>query len=205
MSFHHVLRFGWVFVVFTLPAWAAPAVPGIRNFRQVDSHVYRGGQPSQEGFAYLAKIGVKTILDLRKPGERSDWERKVVTASGMKYVNVPMSGLTPPSEAQISQILALFENSPAAGAVFVHCKRGADRTGAVVAAYRIDHDHWQNARALEEARADGMSFFQWPRMSFIRNFQPPTTLAKRTTPPQEAKAPLAAAPATALPAPAVAR
>ena len=59
-----------------------------------------------------------------------------------------------------------------AGPVFVHCMRGADRTGAVIAAYRIDHDHWDNYRALKEAMSLGMSFFQLPRQNFIRKFQP---------------------------------
>ena len=89
----------------------------------------------------------------------------------MQYVNVPMTGLTPPTEAEITRILALLEDAKA-GAVFVHCMRGADRTGAVIAAYRIDHDHWDNYRALKEAMSFGMSFFQLPRQNFIRKFQP---------------------------------
>lgn len=199
MTFHSIARFSWLFLLFTLPAWAAgPSVSGIANFHQIDSYVYRGGQPNQAGFEYLAKIGVKTILDLREAGERSAWENQVVNALGMKYVNVPMSGLTPPTLQQITNILALLE-AGAPGAVFVHCKRGADRTGAVIAAYRIDHDHWANDRALEEARAEGMRFFQWPRQSFIRNFQPLAVEAKGNAAPQGAKTPATAAPAAALP------
>src|ERR1043166_9169011 len=91
----------------------------------------------------------------------------------MQYVNVPMTGLTPPTEAQISTILALLEsNTP--GSVLVHCKRGADRTGAVIAAHRIDHDHWDNLRAFKEAMSHGMSFFQLPRQAYILKFQPGT-------------------------------
>jgi len=95
----------------------------------------------------------------------------------MKYVNVPMTGLTPPTQAEIARILEMLEDETA-GAVFVHCKQGADRTGAVMAAYRIDHDHWDNARALSEAKSDGMGFFQRPRESFIRDFQARTIEAK---------------------------
>jgi protein-tyrosine phosphatase len=84
-----------------------------------------------------------------------------------------MTGVAPPTEAQITKILALLEDD-AAGAVFVHCKLGADRTGAVIAAYRIDHDHWDNSRALKEALSFGMSPFQLPRQNFIRRFQPQT-------------------------------
>lgn len=164
-------------VALTLPAFAGSSVRGIHNFYQVDEHVFRGAQPTDEGLQYLAKIGVKTILDLREDDERSNVEESSVRAAGMKYVHVPMTGLTPPTEGQISKILGILENS-AAGPVFVHCRRGADRTGAVIAAYRIDHDHWDNGRALSEAMSRGMSFFQFPRQGFIRNFQPRAIEAK---------------------------
>ncbi|HUA57609.1 MAG TPA: tyrosine-protein phosphatase [Verrucomicrobiae bacterium] len=153
-----------------LPIWAAsPATPGIDNFHQIDSQVYRGAQPTAEGFQYLSRMGVKVILDLREHDRRSTGEEHIVTAAGMRYVNVAMTGMTPPTESQIHQILALLED-PSAGPVFVHCKRGADRTGAVIAAYRIDHDKWDNARALSEAKADRMSSFQFQRQAYIRSF-----------------------------------
>lgn len=156
------------FLAFAAPLFASSA-PGIRNFDQVDAQVYRGGQPSSEGFRYLAHLGVKTVIDLREAGERSREEQRVVTGAGMTYVSVPMSGLTPPRPEEIVNILGLLEN-PAAGPVFVHCQRGADRTGAVIAAYHIDHDNWDNARALKDAKAHSMSFFQLPRENFILSF-----------------------------------
>ena len=145
---------------------------GIKNFHQVDASVYRGAQPTGEGITYLAKIGVTTVIDLREADQRSENEESMVTAAGMKYVNIPMSGLTPPTEAQISEVPGILESK--SGAVFVHCKRGADRTGVVIASYRIDRDGWDNARALSEAKARGMAFDQFPRMSYIRTFQPRT-------------------------------
>ena len=147
--------------------------------------------------SYLAKIGVKTILDLREPGERSAAEGRAVTALGMQYVSVPMGGLTPPTEVQISKILELLEDKTT-GPVFVHCRRGADRTGAVIGAYRVDFDHWDNAQALREAMSDGMSFFQLPRQSYIRSFQPRTLEAIEAARPVEAKVAASATPAAAV-------
>jgi protein tyrosine phosphatase (PTP) superfamily phosphohydrolase (DUF442 family) len=161
------------------PAFAGSSGHGINNFQQVDAHVYRGAQPTDEGFKYLSKIGVKTILNLREADERSRAEEAVVLAAGMKYINVPMTGLTPPTEAEITRILAVLEDDNS-GPVFVHCKRGADRTGAVIGAYRIDHDHWDNARALHEAKQLGMGFFEFPRQNYIRAFQARTVDATRT-------------------------
>ena len=77
-----------------LPAFAG-SVEGIHNFYKVDEHVYRGAQPTDEGFRYLAKLGVKTVIDLRGAGEGRRNEESVVTAAGMKYINIPMTGLTP--------------------------------------------------------------------------------------------------------------
>jgi tyrosine-protein phosphatase SIW14 len=156
--------------VISLPALAA-STPGIKNFDQVDSHVSRGGQPTPGSFQLLAGLGVKTIIDLREAGDRSDAEQRAVTTAGMTYVNVPMTGLKPPTDSEIGTILKLLEDS-GSGPVFVHCLRGADRTGAVIAAYHIDHDKWDNQRALKDAKAHGMSFFQLPRQSFIADFRP---------------------------------
>jgi tyrosine-protein phosphatase SIW14 len=181
-------------LVLSLPAFAGSSVQGVKNFYQVNNHVYRGAQPTDEGFNYLAKIGVKTVVNLREHDERSLAEEHVVTADGMQYVNVPMTGLTPPTEAQITKILALLEDDTT-GPVFVHCQRGADRTGAVIAAYRVDHDHWDNARALTEAKSRGMSFFQFPREHYILTFQPRTLEAKAVVKSVEATVPTTAAPA----------
>ncbi len=178
--------------------FAQSPAAGIKNFYQVNQHVYRGAQPDKEGFGFLTKLGVKTVIDLRESDARSRMEERLVTTAGMRYLNVPMTGLTPPTDVEISKILGILENENT-GPVFVHCKRGADRTGAVIAAYRIDHDGWDNDRALKEAMDRGMSFFQLPRQGYIRSFQ------RRTI---EASAPvskISVAPATILapqPAPA---
>jgi len=164
------LRLSIAALIFGLPGFAGSAC-GIRNFDQVDPLVYRGGQPTDDGLRCLARLGVKTIIDLRKHDQRAKAEEHMVTSAGMKYVNVPMSGLEPPTDAQIAQILVTLENG-AAGPVFVHCRRGADRTGVVIAAYHIDHEQWGNALALSDAEAHGMGLFQLPRKAYIKNFRP---------------------------------
>ena len=183
--------------------WFLVAVPlfagspdGIKNFHQVDEHVYRGAQPDHKGFTGLAQLGIKTVIDLRESGHRSSDEEAAVNAAGMKYVNVPMSGLTAPSELEMKKLLSILEDE-SSGPVFVHCMRGADRTGAVIAAYRIHHARWDNARALTEAESLGMSIFQFPRKSFIRSFQGPQVEAKASTSAETPTPALSAAPVTA--------
>ena len=170
MTFLASSRTRLILLACAVPVFAQSPAGGIKNFYQVDQHVYRGAQPDKEGFQVLAKLGVKTVIDLRESDARSRMEERLVTAAGMSYMNVPMTGLTPPTDTEISKILGVLE-SDNTGPVFVHCKRGADRTGAVIAAYRIDHDGWDNDKALKEAMSRGMSLFQLPRQGYIRSFQ----------------------------------
>jgi tyrosine-protein phosphatase SIW14 len=166
----------------SIPAWAATIeAPGIPNFHQVDEHVYRSAQPKDEGWKNLAKLGVKTVIDLRRPDEHStDAEAKAVEAAGMHYVNVPMQGVVAPPDGAITKILALM-NSRTDGPVLVHCKRGADRTGTVIAAYRMTHDHWQNGKAMQEAKSYGMRWTQVGMKQYISNFQAPAEAAAAET------------------------
>lgn len=155
-------------------AFSAPAVidaPGVPNFHKINEQVYRGAQPTPEGFSSLAKLGVKVVVDLRGKDEHREVEREIVEADGMKYVNLPMKGMATPADEQVAKVMLLLEDS-AAGPVFVHCQRGADRTGAVMAIYRIQHDHWSNSDALKEAKSFGMSPFQRAIEHYVLRFQP---------------------------------
>jgi uncharacterized protein (TIGR01244 family) len=151
-----------------LPALAG--VPAIPNFHQVNDHLYRGGQPAPEAWPSLAQMGIKTVIDLRREDEHSTAaEAQAVTAAGMKYINVPMKGVVAPGDDQIAKIMAVLDlHEP----VFVHCKRGADRTGAVIACYRISRDGWARQQALQEAKSFGMGSLQLGLKHYIMTFQP---------------------------------
>jgi tyrosine-protein phosphatase SIW14 len=152
---------------------AVPAadVAGVGNFHQVNGFVYRGAQPTEEGFRNLARLGITTVIDLREAGGRSKQEEKTVVAAGMKYVNIPMKGMSAPTPQDMAKVLALLGNE-SAGPVFVHCRRGADRTGTVLAIYRITHDRWENGRALAEAKSLGMSWVERSMRSYILHYRP---------------------------------
>jgi protein tyrosine/serine phosphatase len=135
----------------------------------------RGGQPATEAWPTLAKLGVKLVIDLRREDEHpTATEVRAVQLAGMHYVNVPMKGVVAPTNEQISKVLALL-SSP--DPVFVHCKRGADRTGTIIACYRIEHDHWDRKQAMSEAKSFGMSWDQFGLKRYIMAFQPVTKRA----------------------------
>ena len=84
----------------TLQAGSLADVAGVPNFHQVDEHVYRGAQPRGEGFASLAKIGIRTVIDLR--GEHS--EEDAVQSAGMRYVRLPWREFKAPTDSQIEAL-----------------------------------------------------------------------------------------------------
>jgi protein tyrosine/serine phosphatase len=89
----------------------------------------------------------------------------------MHYVNVPLGGFKAPTAEQVSKLLTILENQ-SDGPVFVHCRRGADRTGTIVALYRIEHDHWGNEKALDEAKTMKMAASERLMRDLILDYKP---------------------------------
>ena len=127
----------------------------------------------------LATTPLRFAMTSPPSGRQKDLHPQAVEKA--RYTKKGAQGAPPPTVAETDRILSLLEDS-AAGPVFVHCKRGADRTGAVIAAYRIDHDKWDNQRALKEALASGMRCLQFERKTFIRTFEPRTRNANGGAP-----------------------
>jgi protein tyrosine phosphatase (PTP) superfamily phosphohydrolase (DUF442 family) len=157
-------------------AWHAearglPAQEGILNFGKVSEHLYRGAQPDAAAIKNLKKLGVGLIVNLRMPGEEWTEEAAEAQANGILYTNFPMSGAARPKEEQVREILALFDNF--SGPVFVHCLHGCDRTGTIVACYRIQHDHWTTELAMREARKYGISRLEFLMKRFVLAFGRP--------------------------------
>lgn len=131
-----------------------PSLPGvpIANFRKVDSGIYRGGQPDQNGYQYLQSIGVKTVLKLNADAAIAEpfWAGN----AGINLVEVSLSAFLAPSSSDINKALAVLKD-PKQQPVFVHCEHGEDRTGLVVGIYRIEVDHWTPKVAHDEMLVDG--------------------------------------------------
>ena len=149
-----------------------PAQHGILNFGKVSEHLYRGAEPDAAGVKNLKQLGIATIIDLRNGREVRAEEAKDAATEGITYTNVPFAGLGRPTDKQVAQVLAIIEASP--GPVFVHCEHGCDRTGTVIASYRIRHDGWSGEAAQKEADIYGMSKLEVGMRGFIAQFGTPT-------------------------------
>jgi protein tyrosine/serine phosphatase len=121
----------------------------IQNFGKVNDNYYRGAQPGVAGFAHLKKLGIKTVIDLRKDSVREapEWAK----GAGLQYFNIPMKASTPATPEQTDYFLKLV-NDPGNWPVYVHCKGGRHRTGALTAIYRITHDGWTADAAYKEMK-----------------------------------------------------
>lgn len=154
-----ISRAGVVIALFLLALAAAtttapariPEVPGvsIKNFGKVNDNYYRGSQPTEEEVAQLKRLGIRTVIDLRK--DKVPEEAAWVKQAGMQYFNIPLKASVAATEEQTSQFLSLVNNS-ANWPVYIHCKGGRHRTGALTAIYRITRDGWTADRAYEEMK-----------------------------------------------------
>ena len=146
-----------------------PKYHELPNFHQVNQQLFRGGQPKQGGLQKLAALGVKTVINLRDDDEHQQAEEAEARAAGLQYFNIPMARMGRPNDKTIGDVLALInksENQP----VFVHCKLGSDRTGTIIAIYRIEHDSWTSEQAKAEAKHYGMNIWQMEMKNYISDY-----------------------------------
>ena len=102
----------------------------LRRFDRVDAVLYRSGQPSREQLRELQqRYGIRTVLKLNSGAEPAP--------EGVTVIDHPLNVMKEPSQQELQAILDAIEHSPKP--VLVHCTHGEDRTGLVVALYRLRH------------------------------------------------------------------
>ncbi|MGA8271343.1 MAG: protein-tyrosine phosphatase family protein [Candidatus Sulfotelmatobacter sp.] len=168
---------------------------GLPNFGRVTENLYRGGQPSSDGLNALRSMGVGIVVNFRDDRAETATETRQVESLGLKYVGIPWSANHEPSSAQVVEFLDLVRATPPNTKIFVHCRRGADRTGLMIAAYRVAVQHKPVAEAVSEMHQYHYDWFFRPQLKrYVKSL--PELLQKD---PQFANyRPQAAAPAEAL-------
>jgi protein tyrosine phosphatase (PTP) superfamily phosphohydrolase (DUF442 family) len=158
-------------------------VPGIKivNFRQVSPILYRGGLPSKQDLVDLKKLGVKTDIDLMGdiPGLDTymvSREKRWAKEAGVNFVQVKIPTGKIPGKRKIAQADAeaflRVVLDPANQPCFVHCLHGRDRTGTMVAVYRMTKDGYTNQQALDEMKSFGFDPSDYPSLaSFVQAFK----------------------------------
>lgn len=143
----------------------------IQNFSKVTDGIYRGARPTDGNIGFLSESGIKTIVNLQggdlnnfglggiigwyEPGELPaaiNHERATSEALNIRFYNFPLNALAPVNAAEdeeIDQILSIMEN-PEMLPVFIHCEHGKDRTGLLIALYRVKVQKWTSHDAFTE-------------------------------------------------------
>jgi hypothetical protein len=125
---------------------------GVPNFGEVTPTLYRGGLLNNEGLKALAKMGVKIVVDTHA---NDVTEEKTVKGLGMEYVAIPWHCPWPRDEVFARFLKILQQNK--GKKVFVHCRLGDDRTGMMVAAYRMADEGWTADEAMNEMSTFGFT------------------------------------------------
>lgn len=149
------------------------SISGVPNAGRINALLYRGGQPTNDGLAALRSLGVDTIVSFTLEGDGARAEAQAVQALGMQYIHLPWSANSLPPDNYLDQFLDL--TSPARErVVFAHCKSGSDRTGLMVAAYRVRSDGWTPEQAMDEMDAFGYEVEFHPQLRrFVRGLAQP--------------------------------
>ncbi|MBU0608845.1 MAG: tyrosine-protein phosphatase [Armatimonadetes bacterium] len=119
-------------------------IPGLENFAQVSRNLYRGAGADAVGYRALKAMGVRTIVDL----QQFHSDHRALQGLGLNYVHIPMN----PAEIDDDEVAAFLQvvRNPELQPVFVHCRAGSDRTGVVVAIYRVMEQGWSVTEAAQE-------------------------------------------------------
>ena len=155
-------------------------VAGVENFAKVSDVLYRGAQPTAEGFAQLKKMGVKTIVNLRSFSS----DRSELKGTDLQYVHIYCKAWHPEDEDVIKFLKVIKD--PKNHPVFVHCLHGADRTGMMVASYRIMEQGWPVDEAAKETHNFGFHKVFGDIQKYLKNFdlQKMTPLVEKASMPK---------------------
>ena len=183
----------------TREARRVPRVLLLHNFDRVSQKLYRGGQPQlssssteaskQDGITLLRAMGVTDLIDLREPSpERTARERARCASENISYHAVPLPSLDlglpifngnfAEHLHDVAQVVALIKQlEDSSRVIYVHCAKGADRTGVVVAMLRL-LDGASLDVAMSEAHDHSLSIFQRGMRRFIERHAQPKRLAR---------------------------
>ena len=142
-------------------------VPGVPNFAAISPGLWRGGQPTVDGFRELRARGVRTIVDLRSFHD----DAKKIAGLGLRYYRLRAKQWHPETEDVVRAMKVILspENQP----VYIHCQAGKDRTGLAVGIYRILVDGWSVDDAIAERKAFGANAIWTGNEEYLERLRDP--------------------------------
>lgn len=118
---------------------------GVGNLYRISDDLYRSQQPNRKGFSKLKEMGIRSVLNLRK--YHTDYWKAYGQDFKLFTHKMAAGSVT---EKDIEECLRIIKNAPKP--ILIHCWHGSDRTGTIVAAYRIVMQGWSPVDAIEELK-----------------------------------------------------
>lgn len=125
------------------------------NFSVVHRGLLRGGQPTRQGMKLLKRMGVRTVVSLQT---KKSWEDDYAQSLGLNFVRIPVDIFKKIPDNTVQQFLSVVDD-PAMQPVYVHCRQGVDRTGVLIAIYRMQRQSWTAEEANAELRRLGHHWY----------------------------------------------
>ena len=131
------------------------------NLYQVSPVLYRSAQPGIEGLEILNQqlarrygmpMEIKTVISLRN----NAGDGALVKPVGVRYEQIRFDTWHVKDE-DVKRFLQLVRD-PNNQPVLLHCKHGADRTGMMVAIYRVVEQGWSKQAAIAEMTQGGFGY-----------------------------------------------
>ncbi|OFY82579.1 MAG: hypothetical protein A3F72_00395 [Bacteroidetes bacterium RIFCSPLOWO2_12_FULL_35_15] len=118
-------------------------ISGFSNLYKVDAHLYRSEQPDSKGMIELQNLGIGTVLNVRNFKN----DEAEIKGTNMELIHLPMRAAKISYDDMVDALKTIKRSSKK---VLVHCKHGSDRTGCIVAAYRMTFCGWTKEQAINE-------------------------------------------------------
>jgi protein tyrosine/serine phosphatase len=134
--------------------------------------LYRSGQPRGIGLELVRLMGIRTLINLRRPDSDGTAEEKAFAAEkGLNFYNFSIGSNHDAIEDAVRQFLAVVDDK-SQWPILVHCSRGKERSGVLSAIFRIENERWSNEMALEETYRLGLERGAMPiPEDFIKNYR----------------------------------
>ncbi|MCX7863032.1 MAG: dual specificity protein phosphatase family protein [Bacteroidales bacterium] len=123
-----------------------------KNLHKLNDSIFRSDQPDSLDISLLNELGIKSILNLRQHHIDESFLGKNHHFYSY-HVKMRAYYLT---NKQMAKAMCIIQSAPKP--LLIHCKHGSDRTGAVIAMYRILYNQWTKKEALKELKSKHLGF-----------------------------------------------
>ena len=131
--------------------WAKPVACSLDNFYQLNDSIYRSAQPTKGDFKCIRKNKIETLVCLRS----RPYDMKLDKSGRHTLLHLSMQP-DDFTDKEIIDALQLIKMAPKP--MLIHCHHGSDRTGVVLAMYRIVFEDWSKTDAIQEMTKGGYGY-----------------------------------------------